>query len=114
MGTRGRPKPKRLAEKVREVRNKLGLSQNGMIRQMDVADRIVQADISAYERGLREPPLYILLEYARAANVLVEWLIDDDIDLPNDLPANKLPGWVRPLRKASTRRSRKAQAKLKR
>lgn len=105
MGSRGRPKPKHLAEKLREVRHKLGLSQNGMIRQMDVADRIVQADISAYERGLREPPLYILLEYARAANILIEWLIDDEIELPDELPNDALPRWVRPRRKSLVKRS---------
>lgn len=95
MGTRGRPKPLRLAAKLLEVREKLELSQNGMIRRMGLVDQLVQAEISAYERGLREPPLYVLLEYAGAANVLVEWLIDDEIDLPSKLPAEPLPDWVR-------------------
>jgi hypothetical protein len=40
---------------------------------------------------LREPPLTVLLEYARAARVLVEWVIDDEIDLPNELPLDALP-----------------------
>jgi transcriptional regulator with XRE-family HTH domain len=93
MGTRGRPRPERLASKLLEVREKLGLSQNGMIRRMGLVDRHVQAEVSAYERGLREPPLYVLLEYARAANILVEWLIDDGIDLPGRLPAETLPEW---------------------
>lgn len=94
MGTRGRPRPERLASKLLEVREKLGLSQNGMIRKMGLADRLVQAEISAYERGLREPPLYVLLEYAHSANVLVEWLIDDQLGLPNELPSEPLPEWV--------------------
>jgi transcriptional regulator with XRE-family HTH domain len=106
MGTRGRPRPERLASKLLEVRERLGLSQNGMIRRMGLADRLVQAEISAYERGLREPPLYVLLEYAGAANVLVEWLIDDRIDLPKKLPAEPLPNWIRRLR-ASTKRGAK-------
>lgn len=87
MGTRSRPKPTRLPTKLLEIRTKLGLSQNGIIRRMGIADQVVQADISAYEHGLREPPLYILLQYARAANILVERLIDDEIDLPEQLPS---------------------------
>ncbi len=104
MGTRGRPRPERLAEKLLEIRAKLGLSQNGMIRRMGLQDRLVQAEVSAYELGLREPPLYALLEYARAANVLVEWLIDDEVNLPSKLPAGPLPDWVRGQRRAGARR----------
>jgi transcriptional regulator with XRE-family HTH domain len=104
MGTRGRPRPERLASKLLEVRESLGLSQNGLIRRMGLVDQLVQAEISAYELGLREPPLYVLLEYARAASVLVEWLIDDHIDLPGKLPAEPLPDWVR---RRSRRRPRK-------
>jgi transcriptional regulator with XRE-family HTH domain len=104
MGTRGRPRPERLAGKLLEIREKLGLSQNGMIRRMGLQDRLVQAEVSAYELGLREPPLYVLLEYARAARILVEWLIDDDVDLPEELPATPLPGWVRRPRRAAARR----------
>ena len=107
MGTKGRPKPERLAVKLREVRTKLGLSQNGMIRRMGLTDRLVQAEISAYELGLREPPLTVLLAYARAANILVEWLIDDELDLPDDLPHGALPEWVRPKRSSRLTRARR-------
>lgn len=103
MGTSRRPRPECLASKLLAVRKRLGLSQNGMIRRMGLADRLVQAEISAYERGLREPPLYVLLEYAGAANVLVEWLIDDRIDLPKKLPAEPLPSWIRRPRASSKR-----------
>jgi transcriptional regulator with XRE-family HTH domain len=94
MGTRRRPKPAHLATKLLEIRTKLELSQNGMIRRMGVDNQIVQADVSAYERGLREPPLYILLHYARAANILVERLIDDEIDLPERLPSTDKQEWA--------------------
>lgn len=95
MGTRGRPKPDRLAEKLLGIRTKLDLSQNGLIRRLGLQGKLVQAEISAFELGLREPPLYVLLEYARGANILVEWLIDDEVDLPETLPAGPLPGWVK-------------------
>src|ERR1043165_4736103 len=88
MGKAGRERPARLAEKLLHIRRALGLSQNGMIRRMGLLDIIIQADISTYEIGQREPPLKILLAYARAANVLVENLIDDELELPEKLPVN--------------------------
>ena len=54
---------------------------------MGLTDEIIQADISAYELDQREPPLTVLLSYARAANVLVEVLIDDELSLPGKLPS---------------------------
>lgn len=43
MGSAARRKPKRLAEKLLEIRVGLGLSQNGLIRQMGFADDLTQA-----------------------------------------------------------------------
>jgi hypothetical protein len=74
-----------------------------MIRRLGLKGKLVQAEISAYELELREPPLYVLLQYARSANLLVEWLIDDKIDLPDSLPADPLPTWVAPKHPATTK-----------
>lgn len=84
-----RPKPARLAEKLAEIRSKLGLSQNEMIRRIGLADQLTQNRISAYELGEREPPLYVLLAYARACGggEFLEYLIDDKMDLPEHIPA---------------------------
>jgi transcriptional regulator with XRE-family HTH domain len=87
MGSSARRKPARLAEKLLIIRTCLELSQNGMIRRMGLADELTQAEVSMYERGIRLPPLPFLLEYARAANVYVEVLIDDALDLPTKLPS---------------------------
>ena len=87
MGKAVRERPVRLAEKLLYVRRALGLSQNGLIRQMGVTDKIIQVDISTYELDQREPSLKVLLAYARVANVSVESLIDDELDLPARLPA---------------------------
>jgi len=38
--------------------------------------------ISAYERGLREPDLLVLLRYAKVARVSTDVLIDDTRNLP--------------------------------
>jgi transcriptional regulator with XRE-family HTH domain len=89
MSRGARQKPERLAGKLREIRDKLGLSQNGMIRRMGLADELTQAEISAFERGIRLPPLNALFEYARAANVYVDALINDGVELPVDLPSRK-------------------------
>lgn len=86
MGSSARRKPARLAEKLLAIRTRLGLSQNGMIRRMGLNGELTQAEISMYERGIRVPPLPFLLEYARAANVYVEVLIDDSLDLPAEIP----------------------------
>jgi transcriptional regulator with XRE-family HTH domain len=89
MGSAARRKPKRLAEKLLEIRVGLGLSQNGLIRQMGFADDLTQAQISMFERGIRQPSLLILAAYAKVANVYVEALIFDDFDLPRELPAER-------------------------
>jgi transcriptional regulator with XRE-family HTH domain len=88
MGRSARPKPARLAAKVTEVRSKLGLSQNEMIRHMGLEDELDRAEISAFERGIRVPPLHVLLKYAQSAGVYMEALVDDEVDLPRKLPCS--------------------------
>lgn len=89
MGSVARWRAERLAEKLLHIRTALGLSQNGMLRRLGFADEMLQARISSYELGTREPPLPVLLAYARAANVYVDALVDDDMDLPERLPSAK-------------------------
>jgi transcriptional regulator with XRE-family HTH domain len=76
----------RLGEKLLLIRQALGLSQNQLIKRLGF-EELVQGTISAFESGGREPSLLVLLAYARMANVTVEALIDDDLDLPDKLPA---------------------------
>jgi len=87
MGTKPRPKPERLAEKLLQIRNALGLSQTEMLKRLGAEEVIAYHRISEYETGKREPPLIILLEYARVANVYVDTLINDAVFLPEKLPA---------------------------
>lgn len=114
MGKAVRERPRRLAEKLLHIRKALGLSQNGMIRRMGLVDELVQQDISSYEVDLREPPLRVLLEYARAAAGgtsgaagYLEMLIDDELDLPDKLPAKYSAG-------GGSRSSKDSQGMLKR
>ena len=111
MGRASRPKPARLAEKLLLIRTALELSQNGMIRRMGLADELLREEVSLFEHGVRVPPLPVLLEYARAANVYVEALIDDELDLPEKLPAVRKSEGIRrtyppPSKRTSIRRGK--------
>lgn len=88
MGRVSREKPTRLAGKLVQIRNSLGLSQDGIIRHMELTERHNRDDISKYERGVREPSLLTLLKYAEVAGVWVDVLINDDLDLPDKLPCS--------------------------
>ena len=77
-----RPKPKRLAEKLRQIRLALGLSQTEMLKRLGLEEDMKYARISEYETGQREPSLLTLLEYSRVAGIHMEVLADDEMDLP--------------------------------
>ncbi len=79
-GRVARERPQRLPEKLLQIRLSLRLSQNGMLRALEL--RVERSAISGYELGTREPTLNILLKYARLAGVHMEVLVDDELDLP--------------------------------
>jgi transcriptional regulator with XRE-family HTH domain len=110
MGRASRPRPTRLAEKLLRIRTALGLSQNGIIRQMGLNEELVREEISLFEHGIRVPPLPVLLEYAHIANVYVDALIDDKVDLPQDLPSNSKNAGV--IRKEESKTARQSNPKL--
>lgn len=87
MGGAARIRPERLPEKLRQIRLALGLSQTEILKRLGYEDRIAYQRISNYELGTGEPPLPVLLEYARLAGVSTDVLIDDRLDLPAKLPA---------------------------
>jgi transcriptional regulator with XRE-family HTH domain len=80
-----RQKPERLAEKLKQIRLSLGLSQDGLLERLGLAEDFVRSRISAYELGNREPPLPVLLRYARLVGISTDVLIDDEMDLPAKL-----------------------------
>jgi len=83
-----RQKPRRLAEKLRQIRLALGLSQTEMHKRLEVERLISYTQISKYESGLREPLLMILLRYAEVAGIHMEALVNDELDLPAKLPGD--------------------------
>jgi transcriptional regulator with XRE-family HTH domain len=84
-----RPKPKRLAEKLLQIRLALGLSQTEMLKRLGLEEDMKYARISEYEQGMREPSLLTLLEYSRVAGIHMEVLADDELDLPEKLPSKR-------------------------
>lgn len=106
-GKRRRPRPYRLHEKLRQIRQAYGLSQAEMVSRLSLTEELNPSDISAFERDpknkwSREPALPHLLRYARVAGVNVEALIDDGLDLPGKLAPDPLHGVVKHVAKART------------
>lgn len=90
MGTSRRPRPVRLAAKLREIRTKLGLTQAVMFERLgDTGTRLYVGHIDDYEKDRRVPTLQVVLCYARAAGVSMEMIVDDALDLPAHIPPRK-------------------------
>lgn len=81
-----RPRPLRLASKLRQIRETLELSQTQMLVRLGLEDTMHYGRISQYENDEREPTLMTLLAYARVAAVHLEDIVDDELDLPVELP----------------------------
>ena len=78
-----RPRPKYLAAKLLRIRKALGLSQSQLAERLNAG--IPYNDISKYEHDKNEPPLEVLLAYSRASGIPVEYIIDDEIKLPDQV-----------------------------
>jgi transcriptional regulator with XRE-family HTH domain len=89
MGKASRRKPARLAEKLLEIRLKLELSQNQLIKRLGLEDELEQQYISKFEHGIIEPALHVLCAYADLVNVPLDRLARDYLDLPKVLPARR-------------------------
>ena len=100
-----RRQSERLGDKLLQIRTALGLSQREMLRLLGYQEAMYYNRISDYELNKRIPPLPLVLEYARAAGVHMEDIVDDELDLPK-----RLPGKVRHegIRHSSPSRKRRA------
>ena len=83
-----RPRPRRMASKLREIREKLQLSQSQMLARLDLKEKMHYGRISQYENDEREPSLITVLAYAHVAGVHLEDIVSDDLDLPAKIPGN--------------------------
>jgi transcriptional regulator with XRE-family HTH domain len=82
-----RKQPTRLASKLSEIRVRLGLSQGDLLNRLGLGDEMGRDYISKYERGVLEPPLHVLLGYARLIGISTDVLIDDKLALPDKIPS---------------------------
>jgi transcriptional regulator with XRE-family HTH domain len=87
MGKYPRPKPNRFTKKLKHIRESLDLSQDDMLKILGLTKGHSRSSISSYERGASEPPLPILLKYAKLAGVCMDVIVDDELDLPQRLPS---------------------------
>ena len=97
MGIASSLRPKRLSEKLIQIRAALDLSQNEMVSRLGFSDDFTREELSAFERG-RQPPLLVLLSYARCVGVSTDVLIDDEAELPAHIrkAAQKGSAWHAP------------------
>jgi transcriptional regulator with XRE-family HTH domain len=111
-----RPLTARLAEKLLNIRNSFDLSQAQMVELLKSQElpeplRLYAGNISRFEQSLREPPLLVLLAYARAANVSIDLLIDARLNLPQRLIANASLTKTQKSRPAAPARTAKRKTK---
>lgn len=78
-----RNRPKRLAEKLLQIRKALGLSQKEMAERLSerAEVKITHKNISRYERDKSVPFIEVVLAYARLANLEMNEIVDDDLEL---------------------------------
>ncbi|MCA1578949.1 MAG: helix-turn-helix domain-containing protein [Acidobacteria bacterium] len=73
-----------MAKKLKEVRLAYGWTQQQMAAGLGkVPSAPDSAMISRYERGEREPSLFVLLAYGQVSGLVVDVFIDDRITLEN-------------------------------
>jgi transcriptional regulator with XRE-family HTH domain len=88
MGQSARPRPRRLAAKLRQIRLLLELTQEQLASAVSHIESPPQSGhISEFENGRREPSLLFLLAVVRLSGIPMEILVDDKEDLPVKLPA---------------------------
>jgi transcriptional regulator with XRE-family HTH domain len=88
MGKASRARPEKLAEKLTAIRESLGLTHEELISRLDCPQiPLYRASISQYESGKSEPPLPVLLRYARLAGITIDVLADDETELSDYFPS---------------------------
>lgn len=87
MGTSRRPRPARLATKLRFIRMSMDITQAEMFKRLgDTGTRLYVGHIDDYEKDRRVPTLQVVLAYARVAGISMEAIVDDALDLPDRIP----------------------------
>lgn len=87
--SRKRYVPARMGEKFLQIRTALNLTQQSMLERLDLPPEFSQSNISAYERGTKEPPIFVIMKYAEVVNVWIDVLVRDSLDLPHSIPSKR-------------------------
>lgn len=83
MGRSKAKQPERIAEKLRTIRLNLGWTQDEMAQALEKHEiTVYRGYVGLYEIGERMPTILTLLAYSRIADISLETLVDDKLDLP--------------------------------
>lgn len=84
MGRSNRIRPQRLGEKLKRIREFLGLTQEELIEKLNYnASALHHQNISGFEKNAREANLLILIAYCDLAHISLDALIRDELELPS-------------------------------
>lgn len=97
MGLKKRVIPDKLPGKLKRIRLALGLTLEELVVRLEreLAEfgyksiKIYTGSLTECEQGKREVQLPVLLAYGQIANVYVEVLLDDRLELPVKLPVSE-------------------------
>ncbi len=69
-----------------DIRLHLEHPKSGILKRLEIfnENKLTRSSISGYELGTRMPPYYVFMAYAEAANVYLEVLYDDTVELDPD------------------------------
>lgn len=93
MGRGKRARPKRLQEKVSNIRRKLAITQDEMaalLVKYGAEETTHSGYVADFETGKRAPSLLGVLAYAKLIGVCADVLLDDEMDLPERLPSKPM------------------------
>ena len=74
-----RKSPKKLAGKLRDIRLRLGMTQEELARHLGTDS----GSISRFEHGKRDPSLLEMLVYSKLSGHTINDLVDDKVKLTN-------------------------------
>jgi hypothetical protein len=78
----GKMPPKNLSKKLKQIRLKAGLSQTTIVRALNYEQSpLYPSQISQFERGELQPPLLLVLAYAKLGGTCLCVLADDSCPL---------------------------------
>lgn len=82
-------RPVKLASKLLDIRLRLNESQGSILKVLGLEEEYDRAYVSKWERDILVPPLHVLCAYADAANIYLDVLARDVLELPLQIPAQK-------------------------